>query len=808
MKKVRNGENLKNFSKKAVCVLASLSLVASGLMIHKQEAKASYSVDKYSVRNLSEISEISYSETLNNITNPGIGFYSSVYMNLTENGDEINDGIGTGLRHFRVDISHFSPYYREKKGLGKLADYHINEKALDALRAKLQKARDNHLSVVIRFAYDPKFDSGTSFEPEKTIKVGGKNVSICDSDLINQHQEDLSGVLHEYKDVIVALEAGLIGQWGEMHSSQKCLIEYDESNDKVVESPVHYNKVISKWLELLDDTEISVLIRKMEDYINFANANGYKTDKISHSNVGDNIPTFDMKEYKLGFFNDSYLGSVTDRGTFSSYETRETAIKWLKSQTKHTLYGGEMAIWHADEKYKDVERFNTLKFITKEAFDTHTSYLNSGWNKQALDQLKGVENAEYGTEFNNSLIADDLDAGNYDSVYEGQNGYVYLRNHMGYRYVAKGVKLTKETTNYENFGIEVKINNVGFANIVRSKKLKLIMESESGKTYSYSLSNLKSSKNESVTNGDVIKWASDDKNTSENEGLTTFKAQVDLDDEMPNGTYKVYLRIADSDDTTGLNGYPVRFANKGKGASSTSATDKGIWNESLGANFLGSFKVVDRSTIETESKVETESNIETESNAETESNIETESNVETESVTEKKDDSKSDDSSDKKGSSKPKKTNELTVGKEFNITFGKNKLRVRVVAINGNKVKLRAVKILKNGKKVVIPGTFKNQKYSFVISEIGDKAFYKCKAKSITISKYIRKIGKKAFYGMKKCKTLIIKSNKLKKKNIKSKAFAKMNKKIKVKTNSKKLKKYKKLLRKRGISKKAKFKRL
>ena len=61
---------------------------------------------------------------------------------------------------------------------------------------------------------------------------------------------------------------------------------------------------------------------------------------------------------------------------------------------------------------------------------------------------------------------------------------------------------------------------------------------------------------------------------------------------------------------------------------------------------------------------------------------------------------------------------------------------------------------------------------------------------------------------MKKCKTLIIKTNKLKKKNVGKKAFAKMNKKIKVKTYSKKIKSYRKLLKKRGISKKAKYKKL
>ena len=236
-------------------------------------------------------------------------------------------------------------------------------------------------------------------------------------------------------------------------------------------------------------------------------------------------------------------------------------------------------------------RYNTLSFLTKEAFDTHTSYLNIDWNTKALNELRGDERSS------DPLLQDDANAGNYDDNYEGQNGYVYLRNHMGYRYVARKIKLTKETTTYENFGLEAKIENVGFANLTRGKKLKLIMEDANGKTYEYPLSSLSKSKNEKVENGNVLNWTSDDKSTSANEGLTVFKAQVDLKDNMPKGKYKVYLRIADSDDSKGLNGYPVRFANKGKGVSRKKADDKGIWNETLGANYFGSFTIVDKTTI-------------------------------------------------------------------------------------------------------------------------------------------------------------------------------------------------------------------
>lgn len=94
------------------------------------------------------------------------------------------------------------------------------------------------------------------------------------------------------------------------------------------------------------------------------------------------------------------------------------------------------------------------------------------------------------------------------------------------------------------------------------------------------------------------------------------------------------------------------------------------------------------------------------------------------------------------------------------------------------------------------------------VKMIGAKAFYKCKKlKAVTIGKKVRKIGKKAFYGCSKLKKLIIKSTKLTKKRVGKKAFGKTPKRMTVKILKKKFKLYKSMLIKRGVNKKAKFKK-
>lgn len=119
------------------------------------------------------------------------------------------------------------------------------------------------------------------------------------------------------------------------------------------------------------------------------------------------------------------------------------------------------------------------------------------------------------------------------------------------------------------------------------------------------------------------------------------------------------------------------------------------------------------------------------------------------------------------------------------------------------------------------------------VKTIKDKAFYGCKKlstltlganvatlgksvfegcislKKVTIPKKVTKIGSRAFYNCKKLVSITIKTTKLTTKNVGSKAFTKAGgsnyKKLKVKVPKSKLKTYKSLLKKKGLSAKARI---
>ena len=112
----------------------------------------------------------------------------------------------------------------------------------------------------------------------------------------------------------------------------------------------------------------------------------------------------------------------------------------------------------------------------------------------------------------------------------------------------------------------------------------------------------------------------------------------------------------------------------------------------------------------------------------------------------------------------------------------------------------------KNAKgKVKVPAFVKVNGVTYQVTSVSGKAFMKNnKVTKIIIGKNITKIGKKAFSKCKKLKLLVIKSRKLKTKNVAKDAFKGITKKTTVKVPKSKMKEYRKLLRKKGLSSKVK----
>ncbi len=147
------------------------------------------------------------------------------------------------------------------------------------------------------------------------------------------------------------------------------------------------------------------------------------------------------------------------------------------------------------------------------------------------------------------------------------------------------------------------------------------------------------------------------------------------------------------------------------------------------------------------------------------------------------------------------------VGTKVTSDDGKATYKITKSALK-NKTVTYVATTNKKASTITIPDTVVISGVTYKVTAVEKNAFANNKKlKTVTIGKNVTAIGAKAFYGCKNIKTLIIKSKKLTTKKIGSKAFSKTPKKMTVKVPKNKFKAYKKMLIKRGVDKKVKFKK-
>lgn len=449
--------------------------------------------------------EIDYTETLETFNNPERGFYTPVYIKYNETNNKLisESDAKKNLIHLRLDIGAFSKAVNGKN------DIELTQNMLESFEQTLKLIKSNGGTAIIRFAY--------TFEGEKN-----KEPSM---EMLLTHIRQLCPIITRNQEVISYIELGFFGPWGEMHSSDICTQE-------------NVKKALDTMLENTPKN-IKLGVRQPQYYAYWAG--------IERSKINENITTPEMTSYRIGLYNDGYLGSESDLGTFKN---REVEIQWLEKQALHTLYGGEVVA-----NYAQGTPLNTVKYMSEEAFRTHTSYLNGIYNDKVIDSWKSEKYD--GT----------------DELYKGQTGYTYIANHLGYRFVLRKSSISETIKQNEKLSIELNIENVGFGNLVNNKIATLIL-SKDDKIY------------EIKTNLDATKLNSKE--------ITKIKFDIELPDGIETGNWNVYLRISQYGNIKNDNNYLcIRFANNGD-----------IWNKTLGANYIGKINIQEKENIannETES---------------------------------------------------------------------------------------------------------------------------------------------------------------------------------------------------------------
>lgn len=385
-----------------------------------------------------EISFEDGTETI--IENPARGLASGGWVEFKPEGLPKWRGQG-GFHSSLWELSRFSGG-REEKGKrpnpervgGK--DIPISEAMKADARRFLDETREKGGTLIVRLGYTWSEQAGC--EP-------------ADFDVLLGHVRDLSRILAPYDDVVVAVEAGAAGPWGEMHTSDYCKPEY-------------MNRILRTYLDNLGP-RIPVLVRAPGYFCKFAG-----TDTAG---LLAQLPFKDKYLKRLGMYNDGYLGTWWDYGTWAGDFTRERGCQLLKSCDR-IPYGGEMAYvdkdWIAENRERCRDLFDPEKWnIVRDWYDTQLTYLRN-------ISEGGHTLAEF---LRNELVFDSKKWA-YEGMpdiheYDGQNMNKFVADHMGYRFVIRDARLPSELAVGRPARLAVDVENTGFGRLLLPTKAEVLV---------------------------------------------------------------------------------------------------------------------------------------------------------------------------------------------------------------------------------------------------------------------------------------------------------------------------------------------
>lgn len=487
---------MKKFSK--IISAISVPVMIAGMVSIPAEAETSL-----------KDSGISYTEKVGTINNPAMGYTSTCWANCKPNNTPTYNPTGN-LVLFFIDIGAFS------SGVNGITnddgtyidgtDYDLDETFFSAWRTTLENCRKNGCMVALRFRYDAN---------------GKDNPEPATFDKVLDHIQQIkdSGILEDYKDIIAYVESGFVGKWGEQHGGK-----YTSVEDKA--------KILDAMLDCVP-SPIPVTVRTPDIFAKWVGIE--RKDLADYQSSGE--------ELRVGLYNDGYMGSDSDLGTFSN---RPVEIEWLSKQTLTSYYGGEFS-----GNLEWAKKYDTYlpENAVPEMYKTHLSYINGNIFQLYKDYTFGEQYDVEGVD---------------NSAYYGQNVFQFIRDHIGYRFVLRKSEISESVEQGGTLDLHFNVENTGFANPIPEQKTEIILEQNGN--FIRTPVNINSNEWYSCTTSDEL-------------------LELNLPESLPTGDWNAYLKITCGNNTVDqLNLRSVQFANEN------------TWNASLGANYIGNFTVTESDT--------------------------------------------------------------------------------------------------------------------------------------------------------------------------------------------------------------------
>ena len=340
---------------------------------------------------------VSYRETLEIFPNPERGFLKQIYytsqqLNQVQSADKVQQNREKENITLYLDNYFMMDYINSD----------ISQTFLTRMENNFKALREGGGKAVIRYSY--KYDESTSAKPWDATK-----------EVMLRHIAQLKPYWQEYADVILCLEAGFIGVWGEWYYTDN----FQNMEDRW--------DVVDKLLEALPaDRQLAL------------RTPGYKMKYLKY--LKQEVKPLTAEEaYKntakarLCGHNDCFVSSSNDVGTYANDEEREF---WAED-TKYTLMGGETCA--------ECGTISSGANAIKEMAKYHWSYINDGYHEDVLNSWKS------------------------------DGSMTEIQRRLGYRFVLEEGVFSDQSNTYT---AELTIRNVGFAALANPRDVELIFVSK------------------------------------------------------------------------------------------------------------------------------------------------------------------------------------------------------------------------------------------------------------------------------------------------------------------------------------------
>jgi hypothetical protein len=252
------------------------------------------------------------------------------------------------------------------------------------------------------------------------------------------HIAALAPVFSANEDILMNVQAGFFGPWGEWHSS---LYSPGQRRDTSVE-PRYQRQLVDALLKAVPES-VSVALRRPEYIRNAADSNAKNNDRGNHSPVTVEEAFGSSKIARLAFHNDALMSDETDMDTYVDPNySRENELNWIHGQSRFTPLVAETNL---ESSFNDPEK--AVAFLDR----INIQSLNREYHPDVLRKWQKTNRG-------------------------GMTTFDYIGMMIGYHFVVNRAETSESAEHGGSIRLDLEIENTGFGHLLKEKKFELVLK--------------------------------------------------------------------------------------------------------------------------------------------------------------------------------------------------------------------------------------------------------------------------------------------------------------------------------------------